>query len=342
MSFNRRQFIQVSAATAAATALPACSGESVVIDNSLPVGPYNSRSTAEEVTSGIDLTGKTALVTGCTSGVGLETMRVLALRGAHVFGTGRTLEKAGEACAGVKGNTTPLALELSDFDSCVACARAVAARTGSLDMLITNAGIGTFTDFELVNGIEKIFVVNYLGHVVLTMNLLPLVQNADRGRIVHVGSRMGYRSAPEVGIDFDNLRGEGEYDAYEAYGRSKLANALFSLKLSRMLDPADTTSNVIHPGFVKTDIGRNATGIIGFLYNNVASVIQKNLAEGAATQVYVATNPLLQGVSGAYFEDCNPVKINIPNHVFDVELADRLWTETLAMVGNYFSEAVPS
>lgn len=342
MALNRRQFIQVSAATAGAVALPACSGDSVAIDTNLPVGPYNAASTAEEVTRGIDLTGKTALVTGCTSGIGLETMRVLALRGAHVFGTGRTLEKAAEACAGVQGSTTPLALELSDFDSCVACASAVAAQSGSLDILIPNAGIGTFSDFELVNGIEKIFVVNYLGHVVLTMNLLPLVQNADRGRIVHVGSRMGYRSIPEVGIDFANLRGEGEYDPYEAYGRSKLANALFSLKLSKMLDPADTTSNVIHPGFVKTDIGRDATGIIGFFYNNVATVLQKNVAEGAATQVYVATNPLLQGVSGAYFEDCNPVKINIPNYVFNVELADRLWNETLKMVGGYFSGSVPA
>jgi hypothetical protein len=153
---------------------------------------------------------------------------------------------------------------------------------------------------------------------------------------------MGYMSAPEGGIDFGNLRGEGEYDAAQAYGRSKLANALFSLKLSQMLDPADTTSNAIHPGFVKTDIGRNATGIIGFLYNNAASIIQKNVGEGAATQVYVATNPLLEGVSGAYFEDCNPVKIKGPNHVFDVALADRLWKETVAMVGGYFSGQVPA
>ena len=342
MTLNRRQFIQASAATAAATALPACSGESVVIDTSLPVGPYDARSTAEEVTRGIDLTGKTALVTGCNSGIGFETMRVLALRGAHVFGTGRTLEKARKACASVEGKTTPLALELSDFDSCVACAQAVAAQSGSLDILIPNAGIGTFSEFELINGIEKIFVVNYLGHVVLTMNLLPLVQAADLGRIVHVGSQMGYRSTPEGGIDFGNLRGEGEHNANLAYGRSKLANALFSLKLSRILDPADTTSNVIHPGFVKTNIGRDATGIIGFLYNNAATVIQKNLAEGAATQVYVASNPLLKGVSGAYFEDCNPVKINSPNHVFDEALADRLWDETLDMAGNYFSGTVPS
>ena len=338
MPLNRRQFLSATAAAATVSTLPACgSSHEVTIDTSLPVGPYGATSTAEEVTAGMDLSGKTALVTGCNSGIGFETMRVLAMRGAHVFGTGRTLEKAQAACDSVDGKTTPLVLELSDFDSCVACAQQVAEQAGALDILIPNAGIGTFNEFELVGGIEKIFVVNYLGHVVLTMNLLPLVQAADRGRIVHVGSQMGYKAAPEVGIDFDNLRGEGEYVASEAYGRSKLANALFSLKLSRMLDPAQTTSNVIHPGFVKTNIGRNATGIIGFLYNNAASVIQKDLAQGAATQVYVATNPRLEGVSGAYFEDCNPVKIDGPNHVFDVPLSERLWQETLGMVGDYIS-----
>ncbi|MEZ5571415.1 MAG: SDR family NAD(P)-dependent oxidoreductase [Halioglobus sp.] len=343
MVLNRRQFIHASTATLAAVSLTGCSGEdSVVIDTSLPVGPYNASSTAEEVTRGIDLTGKTALVTGCNSGIGYETMRVLAQRGAHVFGTGRTLEKAQQACASVEGMTTPLALELADFDSCIACARALAEQSEALDILILNAGIGIFTDFELIDGIEKIFVVNYLGHVVLTMNLLPLVQAADHGRIVHVGSQMGYRSVPAGGIDFGNLRGEAEYEANLAYGRSKLANALFSLKLSSMLDPAQTTSNVVHPGFVKSNIGRNATGIIGFLYNNAATFIQKDLAEGAATQVYVATNPLLEGVSGAYFEDCNPVKINIPNYMFDQVLADRLWRETQDMVGNYYSDKLPA
>ena len=338
MALNRRQFLQASTATLASTSLMACGGEEPVeIDTSLPVGPFNAYSTAEEVTRGIDLSGKTALVTGCNSGIGYETMRVLALRGAHVFGTGRTLEKAQKACASVAGKTTPVVLELSDFDSCVACAQTVAAQTGSLDILIPNAGIGSFSDFELINGIEKIFVVNYLGHVVLTMNLLPLVQSAQNGRIVHVGSQMGYKSAPEGGIDFDNLRGEAEFDAFAAYGRSKLANALFSLKLSKMLDPAKTTSNVVHPGFVDSNIGRNADGIVGFLYNTVADLIKKDVAEGAATQVYVATNPLLDGVSGAYFEDCNPVRINVPNHVFDMALANRLWRETQDMVGSYYS-----
>lgn len=337
MTINRRQFLLATAATSAVGGLAACSGrESVVIDSNLPLSPYGAKSTAEEVTQGMDLSGKTALVTGCNSGIGYETMRVLAMRGAHVFGTGRTLQKAEKACASVDGNTTPLALELSDFGSCVRCANQVREQTDSLDILILNAGIGMMTDFELINGIEKIWTVNYLGHVVLAMNLLPTVQSAAGGRIVHVGSKAGYALAPEGGIDFDNLRGEGEFSGFEAYGRSKLANALFSLKLSRMLDPVRTSSNVIHPGLVKTNIGRNASGFIGFLYKSVRPLLSyKNLAEGAATQVYVATNPLLEGVTGAYFEDCNPVKFTGPNHVFDEALADQLWELTQNMVGNY-------
>ncbi len=174
---NRRQFLQASAVGVAASTLPACSGDHTIsIDTSLPIGPYGADSTAEQVTEGMDLAGKTALVTGCNSGIGYECMRVLALRGAHVIGTGRTLEKAQKACDSVEGNTSPVVLELSDFDSCVSCAEAVAEITPRVDMLILNAGIGTFTNFELINGIEKIWVVNYLGHFVLTQHLLPLVQ----------------------------------------------------------------------------------------------------------------------------------------------------------------------
>jgi len=335
MSIHRRELLKYACAAPVLVATTGCSGDKVGIDTRLPVGPFGADSTAEEVTAGLDLTGKTALVTGCNSGIGFETLRVLALRGAHVIGTGRTLDKAKMACDSVPGETTPLALELSDFDSCIACARQVAALGKPLDMLILNAGIGSFTDFGLVNGIEQVFVVNYLGHVVLTMHLLPLVQAADAGRIVHVASQMAYISAPDGGIDFDNLRGEGEYTSRLAYGRSKLANALFSLKLAQMLEGTDTTSNAVHPGFVKTNIGRNASGFIGFLYNSVADLVKKTTAEGAATQVYVATSPLLAGVSGAYFEDCNPVVFNPPNHMFDQQLADRLWDETQVMLAGY-------
>jgi predicted Rossmann-fold nucleotide-binding protein len=117
MHIDRRKFLKISSAVAAAPLLPACDGAEVVSAAGVPRSRFNAESTAEEVTAGLDLKGKIAVVTGCNSGIGYETMRVLALRGAYVIGTGRTLEKAQAACASVKGITTPVQLELADFDS---------------------------------------------------------------------------------------------------------------------------------------------------------------------------------------------------------------------------------
>ncbi len=339
MTMQRRRFLQLATTAAAVPLLDGCGGDGfeVAIDDSLPVGPFGPRSTAEEVTAGLDLTGRTALVTGCNSGLGYETMRVLALRGAHVIGTGRTLEKAGVACASVDGRTTPVALELSDFQSAVDCAAAVRSLGIGLDILICNAGINTFGDLELVNGIEKIFVVNFLGHFVLVNHLLPLLLDGAAGRIVHVSSRSGYRDAPAVGIDFDNLRGEKGFDAGEAYGRSKLANALFSLELARRLEGTAVTSNAIHPGLVKTNIARTAPTLLRKAFDLIGPVFAKTPAEGAATQVYVATSPALSGVSGAYFEDCNPVRVSGPHHMTDAAMARRLWEVAQGMTGAYLA-----
>jgi len=338
---QRRQFIKLGAGAATIPLVSACASEhSVSIDTSLPVSTFDSNSTAEEVSLGLDLSGKTALVTGCNSGLGFETMRVLALRGAHVFGTGRTMEKAASACEKVKGDTTPLALELAYFQSAVECANQAQAMLAELnkplDILICNAGVN-FLDFELVNNIEKTFVINHLGHFVLVNHLLPALNAGTNGRIVHVGSRSGYGSAPN-GIDFENLSGEAarnNYDAGLAYGRSKLANALFSLQLSKELAGSTTTSNVIHPGLVKTNIARRAPGFIRGAFDLFGGVIAKTPEQGAATQVYAATNPALKGVSGAYFEDCNPVTIEGPNHVFDENMAQKLWNVSVDMTGPF-------
>lgn len=337
MSISRRQLLGLTAATAATPLLVGCDGDAPKVspDTRFPIGPFGADSTAEEVTMGLDLGGQTALVTGCNSGLGFETMRVLALRGAHVIGTGRTLEKAAAACASVQGKTTPVALELADFGSVVACADTVRDMGVTLDMLIPNAGINTFGELELVNGVEKIFVVNYLGHFVLVNQLLPMMLAAGTGRIVHVGSRSGYRAAPAVGIDFDNLRGEGEFDSGEAYGRSKLANALFSLALAERLEGTGVTSNVIHPGLVSTDIARTAPAVLRVGFDLIGPLIAKTPEQGAATQVYVATSPLLAGVSGAYFEDCNPVTVSGDHHMFDAAMARRLWTVGQEMTAGY-------
>jgi NAD(P)-dependent dehydrogenase (short-subunit alcohol dehydrogenase family) len=325
-TFSRRHFLLAAGGGALASTTVACAEKArVVRDTSLPNGPFGAKSTAEEVTAGIDLGGKVALVTGGTSGLGLETLRVLALRDARVIATGRTLEKAREACAGVDGDTVPVALELADLSSIAACAESVRALGVPLDILVCNAGINTFGELELVNGVESMFAVNFLGHFALVHELLPLLHAAPTARIVHVGSRSGYRQAPPQGIDFDNLRGEKTFDAGEAYGRSKLANALFSLELARRLQETSVTSNVIHPGLVTTNIARTAPRLVQAAFDLLGPLFAKSVEQGAATQCYVATAPALAGVSGAYFEDCNPVRIEGPNHVFDAPMAARLW-----------------
>ena len=334
---KRRQFLRGAGVAATAPLVAGCGSDDPVvsIDSSYPRGSFDAESTAEDVTRGMDLSGRVALVTGCNSGLGYETLRVLALRGAHVIGTGRTVEKASKACASVAGRTTPLALELSNFQSAVDCATAVKQLGLVPDIVICNAGINTFGDLELVNGIEKIFVVNFLGHFVLVNHLLPLMKQAEHARIVHVGSRSGYMQAPAVGIDFDNLRGEKAFDSQEAYGRSKLANALFSLELAKRLHGSSVTSNVIHPGLVKTNIARTAPMALRKAFDWFGGLIAKTPQQGAATQVYVATNPALAGVSGAYFEDCNAVSVSGDNHIFDKPMAARLWQTAEQMTGGY-------
>jgi NAD(P)-dependent dehydrogenase (short-subunit alcohol dehydrogenase family) len=334
---KRRQLLHASVALAVTAPLVTACGndQSLKIDSSLPVSSFDAESTAEDVTQGMDLSSKTALVTGCNSGIGLECMRVLALRGAHVIGTGRTMEKATKACASVAGNTTPMALELSDFQSAVDCAESVKALGIPVDIVIANAGISGISDMQLVDGIERTFRVNHLGHFVLVNNLLPMIEAAPNGRIVHVGSAAAYFQAPVGGIVFDSLRGEVPLSSLETYGQSKLANALFSLQLSKNLDGSGTTSNVIHPGLVQTSIARNAPALIQKGFELLGPLIAKTPAQGAATQMYVATHPNVAGVSGAYFEDCNPVIVSGSNHMSDEALAERLWQVSLQMTEGF-------
>jgi len=175
------------------------------------------------VTAGIDLRGKTAVVTGCNSGLGLETMRVLSLRGADVIGVARTLEAARMACGKVKGSTRPIACELSDLDSIAKCADEISASAPPLDMLICNAGIMMLPKLEQIRGVEKQFATNYVGHFLLVNRLLARVKAAPQGRIVLLSSR-AHESAPKAGIEFDNLSGKKHYGPLAAYGQSKLCS----------------------------------------------------------------------------------------------------------------------
>jgi NAD(P)-dependent dehydrogenase (short-subunit alcohol dehydrogenase family) len=340
MKPKRRQLLQLTAAAAAAPVLGGCAGDHEISpDQRYPIGPFGPDSTAEEVTEGLDLSGRIALVTGCNSGLGYETMRVLAKRGAHVIGTGRTIEKAVGACGSVEGTTTPLMLDLADFQTAISCSAAVQMMGLTPDILICNAGINTFGDLELIDGLEKHFVVNFLGHFVLVDRLLPGMIAKGSGRIVHVGSQSAYLREPAEGIDFNNLRGEGEFDPVEAYGSSKLANILFSLELARRLEGTGVTSNAVHPGLVQTNITRTAPSLLRRAFDLLGGFIAKTPEQGAATQVYVATSPRLEGVSGAYFEDCNPVEVSGDHHLLDRAMALRLWNLARELTGDYLMSA---
>jgi NAD(P)-dependent dehydrogenase (short-subunit alcohol dehydrogenase family) len=328
---DRRRFIQGASTIAAASVIPGCGGEDVVErPANVPVGPFGAKSTAEAVTAGIDLSGRTALVTGANSGLGYETMRVLALRGAHVIGTGRTVEKAETACASVAGSTTPVVLELSDLESCANCAQEVAALDRPIDFLICNAGIMALPELEQVDGIERQFFVNHLGHFAFATQLLDQVQAADAGRIVILSS-LGHKWAPEAGIEFDNLSGERAYEPNKMYGQSKLANGLFAFELARRLADSNATANAVHPGIINTNLGRHfpawqrvAAGLIGWTF-------MKSIGEGAATQCFVATHPTLAAVSGYYFADCNA---EVPEaKMSDAALAARLWEVSEEITG---------
>jgi WW domain-containing oxidoreductase len=257
--------------------------------------------TAEQVTEGMSLAGRTMLVTGCNSGLGLETMRVLALRGARVVGTSRTIEKARAACASVTGQTVPLACELSDPASVRGCVAAVVEAGISLDALICNAGIMGLPKLQRVHGYEVQFFTNHIGHFILVTGLLG--QLTETGRVVMLSSTAHTR-AKQGGIEFDNLDGSKGYDPWRFYGQSKFANLLFAKELARRFAGTRRTANAVHPGVIRTNLIRHNP-----VLNAAAAVFSplflKTVAQGAATQVYVATNPALANVSGEYFADCN-------------------------------------
>lgn len=333
---DRRGFLLAASAVATTPLVASCSRNEAPVQRppGVPLSPFGAKSTAEEVTAGIDLSGRTALVTGATSGLGLETLRVLSLRGAHVIVTGRTLDKAREACASVAGRTTPIALELERWDSVAAAAEQVRALGTPIDMLVCNAGIMALPQLEQVYGLEKQFVVNHLGHFILVNRLLDQVRAAPQGRIVAVSS-LGYRWAPEAGIEFDNLSGERGYEPNKMYGQSKLANMLMVLGLTERLAGTTTTANAVHPGVINTNLGRHfeawkrvAASLIGWTF-------MKSVEAGAATTCYVATAPALAQTTGHYFEDCNPVVPEAGKHMDDRELAARLWARSEELTREY-------
>jgi len=337
---SRRGVVQSAGALAAATALNTLFPSVLLAGNrpldDVPRSDYGFATTCDDVVAGMNLKGTTVLITGCNSGLGYESMRSLAAAGAHVIGTARTWEKAEAACASVEGYTTPVVCELTDMSSVWACAETIRETGRPIDALMCNAGIMALPELEQIDVggtlLEKQFVVNHLGHYLLTRRLLDQVLAADNGKVVMVSS-LGYTLAPEGGIQFDNLSGDNGYQAFKNYGQTKLANILFSNELSSRYD-GKLTANAIHPGLVATNLGRYMRGDKDGTSERPDKPLrkgQKTAAQGAATQVYVAADPRLDGCSGFYFEDCNPVALK-GDYAEDAKLAKKLWSESEKLV----------
>jgi WW domain-containing oxidoreductase len=297
-----------------------------------PRSRFTRRSTADEVTAGLDLRGKTILITGCNSGLGLESMRVLATRGADIIGCARSREKAEMAADRAGVAITPVACELSELDSVVACTEEVKRLERPIDVIMCNAGIMGLPELRQKYGLEMQFLTNHLGHFVLVRRLLDRVLLAPAGRIVMVSSLGHYFSVPG-GVNFDNLSGAQHYHPWTFYGQSKLANLLMSNELARRLAGGPATANAIHPGIIQTPLMRNLSTLLFNLSSAVSWPVSRSVEQGAATQCYVAAAPALEGVSGAYFADCNPARSSI--HARNPELAARLWAVSEELAADY-------
>jgi len=299
--------------------------------SSPPRSPYSRRSTAEEVTAGFDLAGKNVLITGCNSGLGFETMRVLASRGAEIIAAARTRNKAESAAKKVDGELRPVACELSDLDSVVACTDEINAMGRPIDVLICNAGIMA-PELQQKYGLEMQFLTNHLGHFVLVNRLLERVKEAPAGRVVMVSS-LGHYTTVAGGINFDNLSGAKRYVPFTFYGQSKLANLLMSNELARKLAGSKATSNAIHPGLIMTPLIRNIGNLRATLTGILSWPFSRSVGQGAATQCYVAASPALDGVNGCYFADCNPARMSA--HARNPVLASRLWSVSEELAADY-------
>lgn len=339
MTVNRRRFVLAAGAGAVLPSLTSCGGIDKLPAEGVPRSPFDEDTTAEKATEVSDLRGRLAVVTGCTSGIGYETMRVLAMRGAFVVGTSRSIERAQEACKSVRGLTMPLRLDLGDFDIVAQCADVIRVLQRPVDMLICNAGYrGGGNERQLINGVEKHFAINHLGHFILVNRLMERLYIANQGRIVIVASRTAYTNAPDEGILFDDLGMDGKYSDTLAYGQSKLANALFSLRLGQILRGTRITSNALHPGVIKTDLDRNLSAISRFAWHAYVKLNGKTVEEGAATTCYIATSEQLGNISGRYFEDCNAVTIEGRGHMQNYAMAEQLLEKSIDLTSDWLLE----
>ena len=312
-----------------------------ISDQSPTNSGFHAKSSTAEVLDGIDLTGRTAIVTGGYSGLGLETTRALAAHGAKVIVPVRSPEKAAASLEGIAGVTTA-ALDLADLRSVRSFADAILGAHDRLDLLINNAGIMACPEARVGPGWESQFGVNHMGHFALTTALMPLLERTPGARVVALSS-----SAHGVSdILWDDIQFERDpYDKWRAYGQAKTANALFANALSRRLKGAGGLAFSVHPGGIFTPLQRHLPKeemiALGWLDEDgepseLARQGFKTPDQGATTTLWAATSAKLADTPGVYCEDADIAAPKDPDspharyrgvaaHACDDAGAERLW-----------------
>ncbi|KAK7868685.1 hypothetical protein R5R35_006976 [Gryllus longicercus] len=286
------------------------------------------------------LDGKTAVVTGCNTGIGLCTVEDFVRRGARVIMACRNLEKAERAaeCVRVRtvgaegaGAVRVVQLDLSSLASVRACAKLLLDSEPRIHLLINNAGIMACPEMRTEDGFEMQFGTNHLGHFLLTCLLLPRIRASAPARIVTVSSVV--HSTGD--IDFENLNWEKGYNPTLAYGRSKLANVLFAKELGKRLEGSGVTSYSLHPGVVNTELSRHFDTAYfkggQWIFDNIGKLFLKTPEQGAQTTIYCAVSEEAEKETGLYYSDCRVVQPR--PQACDMQVSERLWNESARLVG---------
>ncbi|MEL6890269.1 MAG: SDR family NAD(P)-dependent oxidoreductase [Actinomycetota bacterium] len=282
---------------------------------------FGFESTADEVLAGVDLSGRVAAVTGASGGLGLETARALAARGAHVVLAARSTAKLDEAAASIRSaildaSIETLTLDLADVGASRRSAIELLGRIDRLDLVVNNAGVMCTPFGHTADGFETQFGTNHLGHMAWTIPLLDQLQRSaadgSPSRVVNLSSA-GHRFG-DVRFDDPNFE-QGDYDPWEAYGQSKTANVLFSVALDAQFGHVGIRSVAVHPGGIHTDLGRHMTPEMRAVIqsrieqSNPGGFSWKSVPQGAATTVWAATTPEFVDRGGVYCEDCGVAEV---------------------------------
>ena len=317
---------------------------------------FGFSTTADELLEGKDLSGRTILVTGAYSGLGRETARALAAKGAHMILSGRDATKLSAAAdeiaalSGAKIDT--LVCDLASLAAIRAAGAEARERFAHIDVLINNAGVMAPPLGRTEDGFETQFGTNHLGHFLLTRELMSLLQQSSAARIVNLSSR-GHHLSP---VDFDDPNyARRDYAKWPAYGQSKTANVLFTAGLEQRFGPQGIHAVAVHPGGINTNLGRHMSDEDrAFLTARIKKLAEdsgkpasgfKTIPQGAATTVWAATADELEGRGGLYAEDCHIAEVDDTNptsgvrsYALDKDNADRLWALSEQLVGDKFAD----